>query len=97
MQSGSEGIKSSLDGLRFHDCRHQAITELAENGEADMTILALAGHVSKRMIEYYSHVRQQAKRNALEKLCKVATPEGVTSQSHVTICSRSTTLTDTVV
>lgn len=76
---------AGLQGLRFHDCRHQAITELAENGEADMTILALTGHVSRRMIEYYSHVRQQAKRNALEKLCKGLSPRGVTSQSHVTI------------
>jgi integrase len=76
---------AGLQGLRFHDCRHQAITELAENGEADMTILALAGHVSRRMLEYYSHIRQQAKRNTLEKLCKSLPREGVTSQNDVTI------------
>jgi integrase len=76
---------AGLQGFRFHDCRHQAITELSENGEADMTILALAGHVSRRMIEYYSHIRQQAKRNALDKLCKGLSPRGVMSQTHVTI------------
>jgi integrase len=54
--------------LRFHDLRHQAITELAEAGAADATIEALAGHMSREMLEHYSHVRMAAKRAALEKL-----------------------------
>jgi len=29
-----KGVKSPFDGLRFHDLRHQAITELAEKGVA---------------------------------------------------------------
>ena len=55
-------------GLRFHDLRHQAITELAEGGASDATIEALAGHMSREMLEHYSHVRMAAKRAALEKL-----------------------------
>ncbi len=55
-------------GLRFHDLRHQAITELAENGASDATIEALAGHMSRQMLEHYSHVRMAAKRQALERL-----------------------------
>ena len=31
-------------GLRFHDLRHQTITEMAEAGASDATIMALAGH-----------------------------------------------------
>ncbi|MEN6535742.1 MAG: tyrosine-type recombinase/integrase, partial [Bryobacteraceae bacterium] len=54
--------------LRFHDLRHQAITELAEAGASDATIEALAGHMSREMLEHYSHVRMAAKRVALEKL-----------------------------
>jgi integrase len=54
--------------LRFHDLRHQAITELAEAGAADATMMALAGHMSREMPEHYSHVRMDAKRVALEKL-----------------------------
>ena len=54
--------------LRFHDLRHQAITELAENGASDATVMALAGHMSREMMEHYSHVRMAAKREALEKL-----------------------------
>jgi len=55
-------------GFRFHDLRHQAITELAEAGASDATLMALAGHMSRQMLEHYSHVRMAAKRAALDKL-----------------------------
>lgn len=55
-------------GLRFHDLRHQAITEMAETGASDATMMAVAGHMSRRMLEHYSHVRMAAKRTALDKL-----------------------------
>lgn len=57
-----------LRGLRFHDLRHQAITEMAEGGASDATLMAVAGHMSRRMLEHYSHVRMAAKRTALDKL-----------------------------
>ncbi|MGB9071751.1 MAG: site-specific integrase [Terriglobales bacterium] len=60
--------KAGLPGFRFHDLRHCAITQLAENGASDSTIMAIAGHVSRRMLERYSHVRMEAKRTALEVL-----------------------------
>ena len=60
--------KAGLGGLRFHDLRHHAITELAESGESEQTILAIAGHVDRRMLERYSHIRLEAKRRALEVL-----------------------------
>lgn len=59
------GLKSSTHGLRFHDSRHHAITELAESQTSDRTIMSIAGHVSMRMLEHYSHVRLEAKRKAL--------------------------------
>ena len=59
---------AGLKGLRFHDCRHQCITELAEQGHANQTIMAIAGHLSRRMLDHYSHVRLEAKRKALESL-----------------------------
>lgn len=55
-------------GFRFHDLRHQAITELAEAGASDATLMALAGHMDRAMMEHYSHVRMAAKRDALNKL-----------------------------
>jgi len=60
--------KAGLPGFRFHDLRHCAITQLAESGAADSTIMAIAGHVSRRMLERYSHVRMEAKRTAMETL-----------------------------
>jgi integrase len=55
-------------GLRFHDLRHQAITEMAEAGASDATLMAVSGHMSRRMLEHYSHVRMAAKRTVLDKL-----------------------------
>jgi len=61
-------LKSPLAGLRFHDLRHHAITELAESLASDQTVMAIAGHVSPRMLAHYSHVRLDAKRQALDAL-----------------------------
>ena len=61
-------IKSSTAGLRFHDLRHHAITELAESQASDRTVMAIAGHVSQRMLAHYSHVRIEATRKALDAL-----------------------------
>ena len=36
--------------FRFHDLRRCAITQLAENCTSDSTIMAIAGHVSRRML-----------------------------------------------
>jgi uncharacterized protein DUF5615 len=44
------------------------ITAMAEAGASDATLMAVAGHMSRRMLEHYSHVRMAAKRTALEKL-----------------------------
>ena len=45
-----------------------AITEMAEAGAADATIMAVAGHLDRAMMEHYSHVRMAAKRDVLSKL-----------------------------
>ena len=60
--------KAGLKGLRFHDLRHSSITILAESGLSDQTVLAIAGHVSIRMLQHYSHIRLAAKREAVEAL-----------------------------
>ncbi len=59
---------AGLPTLRFHDLRHHAITELAESQASDQTIMAIAGHVSPRMLAHYSHIRMEAKRQALDAL-----------------------------
>ena len=61
-------LKSPLHGLRFHDLRHHAITELAESQASERTIMSIAGHISPKMLDHYSHVRLHAKRQALDGL-----------------------------
>jgi len=53
---------------RWHDNRHTLITDLAESGAGDQTIMDIAGHVSKQMLKHYSHIRMEAKRRALEAI-----------------------------
>ncbi len=72
--------EAGLPGLRFHDLRHHAITELAESLASDQTVMAIAGHVSQKMLAHYSHVRLEAKRKALDALSG-GVSGGVTSQS----------------
>jgi len=59
---------AGLHGLRFHDLRHTIITELAEMGVADHVLESISGHLSRRMLEHYSHIRIDAKRQALDAL-----------------------------
>lgn len=50
---------------RWHDLRHTFVSRLAESQTADATLMALAGHMSRKMMERYSHVRNEAKRQAI--------------------------------
>ena len=66
---------AGLKGLRFHDLRHQCITELLEGGAPEAAVLSIAGHVSRKMMEHYSHIRMEAKRKALDGLTPIVTVE----------------------
>ena len=57
--------RAGVEG-RWHDTRHTLITELAESGAGDQTIMDIAGHVSRQMLSRYSHIRMEAKRTALD-------------------------------
>ena len=53
---------------RLHDLRHTAATKMAERGVPESNMLALMGHMSRAMMERYSHIRMAAKREAVENL-----------------------------
>ena len=59
---------------RFHDLRHTLITKLAESGAGDETVMGIAGHVSRRMLSRYAHIRTEAKRKALESIVRAEAP-----------------------
>jgi integrase len=82
----AEGITDDLErkkamapfiGLRFHDLRHYAISKLAESEASDQTIMSIAGHLDRSMLEHYSHIRAAAKRKAVEAI-RSYIPEGKT-------------------
>jgi len=50
---------------RFHDLRHTVCTKMAEAGVPESTMLAIMGHMSREMLERYSHIRHAAKREAM--------------------------------
>jgi site-specific recombinase XerD len=41
----------------MHDLRHTVATKLAEAGVPESTMLSLMGHMSRAMLERYSHIR----------------------------------------
>ena len=53
---------------RIHDLRHHFISALAQTQTPDATIQAISGHLSRKMLEHYSHVRLESKRRAVETL-----------------------------
>src|ERR1039458_1937759 len=72
--------KEAKVSCRLHDLRHTALTKMAEAGVPESTMLALAGHMSRAMLERYSHIRMAAKREAVESL---AAPKQETPKSDV--------------
>jgi integrase len=73
--------KAKVDG-RWHDNRHILITELAETGAGDETIMQIAGHVDRQMLQHYSHIRKKAKREALARVAaRRRLHPGMTSES----------------
>jgi hypothetical protein len=63
--------------------RHTFISRLAENpGVSEQTIKALAGHVSRQMLERYSHIRSEAKQAAILALDQTSIDPILTAVGH---------------
>ena len=54
--------------MSFHDLRHTAATKMAEADVPESTMLAIMGHMSRAMLERYSHIRMAKKTAALAAL-----------------------------
>jgi integrase len=63
--------------IRFHDLRHTCITKLAEGQASEQTLMSIAGHLSAKMLEHYSHIRMARKRAALDAIAKPVFDAGV--------------------
>lgn len=63
---------------RFHDLRHTVCTKMSEAGVPEATMLAIMGHMSRAMLERYSHIRKAAKVEAMAAVeSRSAFSEGV--------------------
>ena len=58
------------------------ISRLAESQGSDSTARALAGHVSRAMMERYSHIRMEAKRGAVRDLRGIEFEPGGPKKGH---------------
>ncbi len=63
-----EAMGPGYEWLKPRNFRNQLITKLFENGEADETIISIAGHQHIRMSRFYSRIRVDAKFEALSAL-----------------------------
>jgi integrase len=85
IKTGWESLrKKSGVSCRLHDLRHTVATKMAEAGVPESTMLSLMGHMSRAMLERYSHIRMAAKREAVESLSmrpKTAKTEAVSTVS----------------
>lgn len=75
---------SGIVWLRQYDLRHCGLTRLAEAGVPIQVMMSMAGHVSRRMQEHYTHISEQAKRIAVESAFGAAGPGKKQPGSHLT-------------
>jgi integrase len=75
--------KNSGVRYRWHDLRHTFVSRLAESASvSEQTIRSLAGHVSRQMLEHYSHIRSHAKQAAIRCLEEQASTPVLEETGH---------------
>ncbi|WP_455692740.1 site-specific integrase [Acidithiobacillus ferriphilus] len=52
--------KAGIEGMTFHDLRHEATSRLCERGLPIMTVQAITGHKSTQMLKRYTHISPAA-------------------------------------
>lgn len=62
--------RAGIQGLRFHDLRHEAVSRLVEAGLGDQEVSAISGHKSMQMLKRYTHLRAE---DLVERLDQVIT------------------------
>ena len=51
--------KAGIEGLRFHELRHEAVSRFVEAGLGDQEVAAISGHKSMQMLRRYTHLRSE--------------------------------------
>ena len=50
---------AGIEGLTFHDLRHEATSRLFEKGLNPMQVAAITGHKTLQMLKRYTHLRAE--------------------------------------
>ena len=50
---------AGIDGLQFHDLRHEAVSRLVEKGFSDQEVISISGHKSMAILRRYTHLRTE--------------------------------------
>lgn len=72
---------SKLTWFRQYDCRHTAITRLAEAGVPIPTIMKRAGHISPKMTDHYTHISDQTQVDSVRMAQRYNGGLGIQGQS----------------
>lgn len=51
--------RTGIEGLRFHDLRHEAISRFFERGLSLPEVAAISGHKSYKMLLRYTHMKPE--------------------------------------
>jgi len=51
--------RAEIEGLRFHDLRHEAVSRLFEKGLNPMEVSAISGHKTLQMLKRYTHLKAE--------------------------------------
>ena len=51
--------RAEIEGLRFHDLRHEATSRFVEAGLSDQEVASITGHKSMQMLRRYTHLRTE--------------------------------------
>lgn len=48
---------AGIEGMAFHDLRHEATSQMLEKGLALMEVAAIMGHKTLPMLKWYTHLK----------------------------------------
>lgn len=51
--------RAMLQDFKFHDLRHEAISQMVEGGLSDQEVVAISGHKTMQMLKHYTHLRPE--------------------------------------
>jgi len=65
---------AKISGVRFHDCRHTALTWMLQSGADIVSVSKIAGHASIVMTQRYCHASPEMQRLAVNSVGEILEP-----------------------